>query len=295
MEINKLINPESRFSALKTCSPKVTQLQILGSHQEILEDEYCGLRVGIVGTRNATVAGINDAKRIAQVVSQYGGVVVSGMALGIDGAAHRGAIDAGGKTIAVLGSGVNVCYPQRHKKLSEEIINNGCLISEYDTDTKPLAWHFPIRNRIISALSDVLVVVEGTIKGGARITVDLSLAMGKTICAVPGPRRNLASELPNSIIRDGAICVLDPADVIKEIGYCGENLGWDSIDNLPTISNFELKPNQIKLLENLTHQPANHYELSNSIDLPPAETKNLLINLEKLGKVKLSRGRYEAT
>jgi len=291
--------PAESFGSLIRCSPKVSQLYARGNYIDALSEQFNGLRVGIVGTRDATQAGKNDARRIAQVVCQNGGVVVSGMALGIDGAAHEGAIDVGGLTVAVLGSGLNQIYPARHKTLFEQITRNGVVVSEFDPETKPLAWHFPIRNRIIAALSDVVVVPEGTLKGGARITVDLALAMGKTICAVPGSIRNRVSELPNSIIKDGANCILDPSDVLAELGIDSKIVGWalEPRNSDPPSLKPKIEFSQVaeKVLANIAQQAMQKAEIRHIIGCSMPEISNLLKQLENAQKIRFRRGLYEIT
>ena len=213
--------------SFKHHNPEMEMINVLGANASLLDDKYSKLRVAIVGTRNATPAGLNDTRKIAQEVCKAGGIVVSGMAHGIDGAAHQGAIDTTGSTIAVLGSGVDVIYPMRHKKIYEHILKTGCVVSQFANGTRALPWHFPVRNKIIVSLCDILVVTEGTLKGGARISVDLALEMGKTVLALPGPRRSYASELCNSIIKDGAQVITDPSDVVKEFGIDLEPTGWE--------------------------------------------------------------------
>ncbi len=286
--------PAKTYTYLQSCSPSVSQLYIKGTYHELVSDEYRGRRIGIVGTRDATVAGLNDTRRIAQVVSAQDCVVVSGMALGVDGAAHQGALDVTGSTIAVLGSGVDMIYPSRHTRMAEEILERGCIISEFDCGVQALPWHFPVRNRIIAALSDVLVVPEGTLKGGARITVDLALAMGKTVCALPGPRRNRASELPNSIIKDGAVCITDPADVLREIGIGTEDVGWELIEPTPTKKAAPNKRTE-KMLAHLAHGPASALDIAHLCTYTEREALRLLCSLEQMGLVRYRRGMYEIT
>ena len=283
------------YSCLSQCSPSISQLYINGMNPELLIDRNAHRRVGIIGTRDATTAGLNDARRIAQVVSSHGGIVVSGMALGIDGAAHLGALDVSGETIAVLGSGVDVIYPNSHEKMAKEIASKGCIISEFDCGTSALPWHFPIRNRIIAALSEIIVVPEGTLKGGARITVDLALAMGKTVCAIPGPRRNRASELPKAIIKDGALCITDPSDVIHEMGIDSENVGWELNNPIPNSNVLEISPQASKLLAQLAHCPLSCHDVAHLCKYTEKESLRLLSTLEQLGRVRYRRGMYEIT
>jgi|GEM_PF-3018905 len=293
-EIMYFDKPEKEFSSLISCSPKVSQLFARGNHIEAMSEQYDGLRVGIVGTRDATIAGKNDARRLAQIICKHGGVVVSGMALGIDGSAHQGAIDEGGATIAVLGSGLNQIYPTRHVSLFNEIVKTGVVISEFDPETKPLAWHFPIRNRIIAALSDVIVVPEGTLKGGARITVDLALAMGKTVCAIPGSVRNRSSELPNSIIKDGAISILDPSDALCELGIDSPHVGWQ-LESKNQIPKIDLGPKAQNVLSNIAQKAMQKADIQQLMGCTTPEISSILQQLENANKIRYRRGLYEIT
>jgi DNA processing protein len=285
----KEVNGE-KCQALESCVPKVQKLFVRGN-SSLLDNGWIGRRVAIVGTRAASRAGLHDARRIAQVVALAGGIVVSGMALGIDGAAHRGTLDVAGETIAVLGSGVDVIYPSRHQKLAHEIIEHGCIVSEYEPGTNALAWHFPIRNRIIAALSDLLVVPEGTIKGGARITVDLALAMGKTVCALPGPRRNPASELCNTIIADGALCINDPADVLRELGIETDDVGWDLVQQ--STAKRELTSIENKVMYELAHRPLHSSDIGHYLSVPASTVSKVLSRLETDGFITYRRGMFE--
>ena len=140
----------------------------------------------IVGSRKASDAGLLLAQRLAGAVAEAGGVVVSGLALGIDAAAHRGALAAGGVTVAVLGCGVDVVYPRSNRAVFEQIRDAGLLVSEYPPGTRPATWRFPARNRLIAALADATVVVEARARSGALITADHALDLGRDVLAVPG-------------------------------------------------------------------------------------------------------------
>ena len=146
--------------------------------------------VSIVGSRNASPDGLSVARRLARELAEAGIGIVSGMARGIDGAAHRGAIEAVGFTVAVLGSGVDVPYPRSHRRLWEEIGTSGMVVSEYLPGTPPLAHHFPLRNRIISGLSEATVVVEASERSGSLITARSALDQGRDVLAVPGADRS---------------------------------------------------------------------------------------------------------
>jgi DNA processing protein len=144
--------------------------------------------------------------------------VVSGLAIGIDGAAHEGALDAGGVVVGVVGTGLDVVYPRRHGTLFERVRRQGLLVSELGYGVGPRKAAFPIRNRIIAGLADVVVVVEATERGGARITADKALDYGRTVLAMPGSRRNPASVGANQLLYDGALPLVEPSDIVVALG-----------------------------------------------------------------------------
>lgn len=170
--------------------------------------------VAIIGARNCSSYGVNMTEKITSVVAKdYS--IVSGLARGIDSIAHKSAISSGGRTIAVLGSGIDYCYPKENKVLYDEIKNNHLLISEYPSMVEPRKENFPFRNRIIAALAKVTVVVEASYKSGTSTTVGWALELGKQVCCVP----HLAGEnsLCNKLISDGALLVESGNDVLKEL------------------------------------------------------------------------------
>jgi DNA processing protein len=170
-------------------------------------------RVAVVGTRAATPHGLADAYEIGAYLARAGCTVVSGLAIGIDGAAHEGALDAGGAVVGVVGTGLDVVYPRRHRSLFERVRSNGLLVSELGYGVGPRKSSFPVRNRIIAGLSEIVVVVEATAKGGARITADKALAYGRAVHAMPGSRRNPAAAGTNQLIYDGAQAMLEASDL----------------------------------------------------------------------------------
>jgi len=171
--------------------------------------------VAIVGAREATRYGLETAYNIAYELAKRDVIIVSGMAKGIDSFAHAGALKAGGETIAVLGNGLDVVYPKENKKLMDEIECKGMLISEYFLGEKPLKYHFPQRNRIISGISDFVLVVEAKEKSGSLITARLALDDGKDVGSVPGNIYSDYSKGTNELIRDGAYVVTSYEDVIE--------------------------------------------------------------------------------
>lgn len=175
--------------------------------------------VAIVGTRYPSGYGRNMARAIAFGLCEAGMGVVSGMARGIDGCAHEGAIDAQGPTVAVLGSGVNVPYPVENAGIYRKILQGaGAVISEYPLDAIPQTYHFPHRNRVISGLCHGVVFVEGRIKSGGMITVNAALDQGRDVFAVPGCAGQAVSEGPHSVIREGGRLVTCAADVLLDLG-----------------------------------------------------------------------------
>ena len=173
--------------------------------------------VAIVGSRKVTSYGVECTEKITSVLSQKGICIVSGMAQGTDSYAHKAAINAGGKTVAVFGTGIDMCYPSMNLNLKRSIIHNGCVISEYPLGTRPEKWNFPFRNRIISGLADVVAVIEADRRSGSMITANHALDQDKTIMALPGNINSALSNGTNLLIRDGAIPITAPIDVLEQM------------------------------------------------------------------------------
>ena len=173
----------------------------------------------MVGTRKCTRYGLSLAESFGAALAGAGWTTVSGLARGIDAAAHRGTLAAGGEAVAVLGSGVDVVYPQENRDIYDQIVaGRGAVISEYPPGTRPDRWRFPARNRLIAAISSAVVVVEAGEKGGALITARLAAEIGRPVFAVPGDVDRPASVGCNLLIRDGAFPALGAADLIEELG-----------------------------------------------------------------------------
>lgn len=173
--------------------------------------------VAIVGSRRATAAGLALAHALGAALAERGAVVVSGLAHGIDAAAHEGALDAGGTTVAVLGCGVDVPYPRRNRALASRILERGALVSEYWPGTPPAPWRFPARNRIVAGLAGAVAVVEAGRRSGALITADFALDLGRPVLAVPGWPGAVASEGCNGLLRAGAALLEGVEDVCAEM------------------------------------------------------------------------------
>ena len=194
-----------------------------------------GRRAGIIGTRNATGSGRDTATMFGRDLSAAGVHVVSGLARGIDGCAHRGAlsVEDGAAPLAVVASGLDVVYPREHKDLWRQVGERGAILSEAPPGTMPEAYRFPLRNRILAALSEVLVVVESRTRGGSLITVNEARDRGILVMAVPGALRNRAAEGTNALVRDGCPIVMDAEDVLVGLGLDSRRAGGVAYDSRP--------------------------------------------------------------
>jgi DNA processing protein len=177
--------------------------------------------VAIVGSRAATPHAIEVARELGRDLAQAGVVVVSGLARGVDGEAHKGALEGGGRTVAVLGSGVDVIYPPEHADLARQVAAHGAVLSELVPGTKPEGWHFPRRNRIISGLAAGVVVVEASAVSGSLITAGCALEQGRTVMAVPGGVLSGRNRGAHALLRDGARIVETVEDILDELHYVG--------------------------------------------------------------------------
>lgn len=212
MKIIKIEDKEYPQNLLKIYDPP-KQLYVLGN-EKILNEPG----IAIVGSRNCTKYGEQTAKSFAYNLARYNINVISGMAKGIDSAAHIGSVMGSGKTVAVLGSGFNHVYPKENMQLFNKILESGgAIITEYEPDTMPDGKNFPRRNRIISGLSKGVVVVEAAERSGSLITAELALEEGKEVFAVPGNINSLLSKGTNELIKDGAKLVTNVFDILEEL------------------------------------------------------------------------------
>ncbi len=179
--------------------------------------------IAVVGARKATPYGKWAAYGLAKKLSEYGIAVVSGMAYGIDSHAHKGAVENGGKTIAVLGCGVDICYPDSNRVLREKILEEGLILSEYEPGVPPLPYRFPMRNRIISGLCIGTIIVEAGLNSGSLITAECAAEQGRNIYALPGNINSMYSFGTNKLIKDGATPLIVFDDVIDELGIDRKN------------------------------------------------------------------------
>lgn len=219
--ISVLTQRDSRYPArLRTLDAPPQLLYVRGS---LLEKDMRA--IAVVGTRGVTEYGTRHAKRIVSNLAENGFTIISGLALGVDGIAHRVALDVGGRTIAVLGTGVANIYPKEHEDLAARIINSGALVSEYYPTTKPFRGNFPARNRIISALAIGVLVVESGPKGGSMITARFALEQGRDLFAIPGPIDSKQSQGCHNLIREGAILVESANDIYNALPSYATNVG----------------------------------------------------------------------
>ncbi len=237
-----------------------------------------GLTIGVVGTRRPTPYGIRMTRRIVEALVEAGFTIVSGGAYGIDTVAHRTAIDSGGKTVAILGSGLDVPYPWRNRRLFDEITG---LISEYPPGTGPNAENFPRRNRIISALSDAIVVIEAGKSSGALLTARWALDQGKEIFALPGPVDSDKSQGTNRLIREGAKIVTEIDDILEEFGLHYEKS-----------RKVDLGEKEKRVYDRLGGEPVHIDKLLKELDMDVTELLGILLNLELKGLVQQIPGKY---
>jgi DNA processing protein len=240
------------------------------------------MAVAIVGARRPTDPGLRIARRLGRFAAASGLAVVSGMALGIDAAAHGGALDAGGITVAVLGCGTDIAYPRRHRGLYERILDHGLAVSEYPPGTAPAPWRFPARNRLIAALAGTLVVVEARARSGALITADHALDIGRDVVAVPGAAGSAAAAGTNGLIKAGAGLVEDEADLAT----------WLGVDP-PSGPNPPADPDARAVLAALADGSAYADDLARTVSLGTGSAAALLSRLELEGwVVRDGAGRY---
>jgi DNA processing protein len=245
-------------------------------------------RVAIVGTRSASVHGLADARELGGFLAESGITVVSGLAIGVDGAAHEGTLDAGGGVVGVVATGLDVVYPRRHVVLHDRVRRAGLLLSESGFGIQPDRWRFPVRNRIIAALADVVVVVEATVRGGARITAEHALEYGRTVLAMPGSRRNRAAEGCNSLLADGAHPLLHPTDVLVALGLSpGGRRQWDASVVRPAPTG-----DAAAVLRACGGEPATTDQIASRTALTPERVALALRELEKSRWIERRRGWY---
>lgn len=251
------------------------------------EDEFS---ISIVGSRKCTNYGSWATEKFSKELSELGICIISGMALGIDSIAHKSALKSNSRTIAVLGCGVDQIYPKTNYKLYDEIIENGCVMSEFPIGTPPLAHNFPIRNRIISGLSKALLVIEAQERSGTLITARFANEQSKEIFAVPGNLNSIYSKGTNKLIKDGALIATSADDIISCVPDFSEFL-----QNKKTIekNTDELSPTEVLVYTLVKQEPKTANKIAETLGLSIIETNTILTSLElKSFVVELSGGLF---
>ncbi|MCD6425823.1 MAG: DNA-processing protein DprA [Anaerolineales bacterium] len=249
---------------------------------DLIENDIWG--VAIVGTRRYSDYGRQITGELARMLAGYGITVISGLARGIDGIAHQGSLDAGGRTIAVLGNGLDIVYPPEHKKLAERIVNHGALISDYPIGTPPDGSNFPPRNRIISGLAKMVIVIEAGQKSGALITAGYAAEQGKEVFAVPGKITSPASKGTNLLIKQGAHPLLSAQDVL-------DLLNMSLISEQRTVQKtLPSDPREALLFQAVGDEPQHVDEISSQVNLPIEEVTSTLALMELKGMVRKTFG-----
>lgn len=241
----------------------------------------------IIGARAASPYGLQIARMLGASLSRAGVQIVSGMALGVDGAGHEGALSEDGDTYAVLGCGVDVCYPRTHRKMYLDIPARGGVISEFPLGTQALKQHFPMRNRLISGLADVIIVAEARERSGSLITAELALEQGREVLAVPGPLTSDLSRGCNQLIRQGAGIVTSPDDILEYF-----QIKIEKMLRLPKKNENALAKKEKIVYSCLDLQPRYLDEVADRSGLPLGECMTILLELELKGYVMQPTGHY---
>lgn len=256
-------------------------------------------QLAIVGSRNATRAGLDHARQFARALAERGFVITSGLALGVDGAAHRGALDAAGATLAVLGTGVDMPYPAAHRELAQAIPAQGALLSEFPPGTPPRAGHFPRRNRIISGMSQGTLVVEASLRSGSLITARLALEQGREVFAIPGSIHNPLARGCHRLIRQGASLVESVEDIESELTAWWQPAQRPAEPALPGTGHQQppipahLDPQEQQVLRALDYDPCSTDDLCERADLSAETLMQSLLLLEMEGLVLTVPGGYQ--
>ncbi|MFL2936126.1 MAG: DNA-processing protein DprA [Myxococcota bacterium] len=244
--------------------------------------------VAIVGARAATRYGLTVARELAEDLAKSGVTVVSGLARGIDAAAHGGALRSG-VTWAVLGCGPDRIYPREHRKLADEISQSGTVLSELPLGRPPAAPHFPLRNRIISGLVQVVVVVEARLRSGSLITARHALQQGREVMVVPGSIHSPTSDGTNALLRDGARPILGVEDILESLGDLGASNSRAKTSNEPEGATPPKDAQSIDVLEALHKESLDRDSLQRTLEIPPRELSLRLVELEMAGWISTDR------
>ncbi len=268
-------------------------LFVIGNPDLLLQPQ-----LAIVGSRNASPQGLADSRDFAAQLAAAGLVITSGLADGVDGAAHRAALDAGGRTVAVLGTGVDRLYPRKHEALARDIVAEGALVSEFPLGTPPHARNFPRRNRIISGLSLGTLVIEAGLRSGSLITARLASEQGREVMAVPGSIHLPTKQGCHKLIRDGAALVEHPREVRDLLAGPAQRFGRELGERLQQMSGADdttpVDAALAPVLNALGEAPASLDELAERTRMPAAGVSSALLELELAGHVaSLPGGRFQ--
>ncbi|MFH1753469.1 MAG: DNA-processing protein DprA [Candidatus Omnitrophota bacterium] len=244
------------------------------------------LAIALVGSRKASLYGIDTCRRLSGSLANMGFTVVSGLARGIDSAAHKGALLERGRTIAVLGSGIGDIYPLENRKLAQDIADSGALVSEFPMAAPPLRHHFPMRNRIISGLSLGTVIVEAAQKSGALITASCALEQGREVFAVPGRALSTASSGVHRLIKDGAKLVHSVEDILEELNVELRPIAKSARGEAPSNRSEELDGPERSICDIVSDEPIYIDEIMEASKLPASEVARSLLSLEMKKLVK---------
>lgn len=276
---------DERYPALLGAIASPPRLEVRGSLQP-----SDALAIAIVGSRHATPYGLEVAETLAAELAARGVTIVSGLARGIDTAAHRGALGAGGRTLAVLGNGIDVVYPRENRDLTTAIEGQGAVISQFPRGTAPLAYNFPARNRTIAGLTLGVVVVEANERSGALITAGLAADLGREVFAVPGRVNSEASRGPHGLLRDGAILVRDWADVVQELPEPWRRAVRTPVDGSEEGGRTVTGTEAVVLAALNPDEPLHIEELTALVALTPGRLASALVTLELEGRVRQLEG-----
>jgi len=243
----------------------------------LVEDEWA---VAVVGTRRATVYGREVALRLSTDLAHAGVTVVSGLARGVDAVAHDAALKSGGRTLAVMGNGLDTIYPPEHRNLAKRITEHGAVLGEYALGVQPEGRNFPARNRIISGLSHGVIVVEGRWSSGAVLTAKIALEQGREVFAVPGSILSPSSEGPNRLIKEGATPVQSVDDILESLNLTKISQQIDARQALPS------DPIEARLLDMLTAEPRHIDEIRREAEMAVSDVSSTLALMELKGMVR---------
>ena len=274
------VQDEDYPEKLKNICDSPYVLYMKGADISLREQFDNKVNVAVIGARNCSEYGRKMACDISYELAARGINIISGMAKGIDGCAHTGAIKANGKTTAILGSGINICYPRENIDIYDKLQENGLLMSEYPVDAAPESWHFPMRNRIIAGLCDCMIVVEAREKSGSLITAEYGLEQGKDIYAVPGRIGDCLSEVCNNLIKEGAGIIVSIEQFLKEL-----EIKLDTIPKFQKNKNITLEKDLELLYSCVDYFPKNIEQLMKESNMSSVHFFKNIITLQMMNLV----------